>query len=284
MTARRPEVDPPVPALKVVTFNTWKCDGDYAARVEAMAQQMMSLEADIYALQESFATVDGSTDTAVFLANHLGLQLHIAPSRRKRRWFQGEWVDSYSSLAVLTRFPLISTKAVELPSSTADGGRVAQLCAIEIAERSVLLANVHLSHLPQGEGAALRTEQLRALLNEMAQWPRHDLALVCGDFNASLGSVEFAPFMEAPWALVDAYAQAGGDEKFTCRTPEGNGLNLDHILYVPSCSNTLVDYLDASVVLNGSTSQGGVLPSDHAGVQVTFRWKNRCSPIARRKN
>lgn len=269
MTARRPEVNPPVPALKVVTFNTWKCDGDYAARVEAMSRQMMLLQADIYALQESFATVDGTTDTAVFLANHLGMQLHIAPSRRKRRWFQGEWVDSYSSLAMLTRFPFLSAKVVELPSSTADGGRVAQLCAIETDQYTVLLANVHLSHLPHAVDA-LRTEQLSALLNEMAQWPRPDLALVCGDFNASLDSPEFAPFMESPWGLVNAYAQAGGVEKITCRTPDGKGLNLDHILCVSSCSNTLVDYLDASVVLNGSTSQGGVLPSDHAGVQVTF--------------
>ncbi|MFY8043377.1 MAG: endonuclease/exonuclease/phosphatase family protein [Rhodoferax sp.] len=270
MTARRPEVVPPLHVLKVVTFNTWKCDGDYAARVEAMSQQMMLLQADIYALQESFATVDGTTDTAVFFAKHRGNQIHPASSRRQRRWFQGAWGGSYTSLAMLTRFPLISAKVVELPSSTADGGRVAQLCAIETAERSVLLANTHLSHLPQAEGGALRTEQLRALLNEMARWPRPDLALVCGDFNASLDSDEFAPFMESPWGLMDAYAQAGGDEKFTCRTPKGNGLNLDHILCMPSCSNTLVDYLDASVVLNGSTSQGGVLPSDHAGVQVTF--------------
>jgi endonuclease/exonuclease/phosphatase family metal-dependent hydrolase len=272
MTTRQLDAGTHVNRVKVVTFNTWKCDGDYVARVEAMAQQMMGLEADIYALQESFASVDGTTDTAKFLALHLGMHLHLAPSRRKPRWFQEEWVDSFSSLAVLTRFPILSANVVELPSTAADGGRVAELCALEIGGRSVLLTNVHLSHLPHAEGAALRTEQLSALLNGIAQMPRHDLALVCGDFNASLDSSEFSPFMEAPWALVDAYAQAGGAKKITCRTPEGQDLNLDHILCLPSCSNAPVDYLDASVVLIGSTSEGGVRPSDHAGVQVTFCW------------
>jgi endonuclease/exonuclease/phosphatase family metal-dependent hydrolase len=253
--------------LKVVTFNTWKCDGEYALRLEAMSRQMQALDADVFALQECFATLDGSTDTARNLAHRLGMHLHTAPARRKRRWFQGEWVDSFSSLAVLSRFLIRTGNHMELPSTQADGGRLAQFCSLEQAGRSVLVVNTHLSHLLQLEGGdALRSEQLRTLLNHSARMPPHALTLLCGDFNASMDSPELSPFMQPPWSLVDAFAQAGGGEKFTYRTPEGHGLNLDHILCVPSCSPSTMACLAASVVLN----EPGVLPSDHAGVSITF--------------
>lgn len=257
--------------LKVVTFNTWKCDGDYALRLEAMGEQMQALEAGVFALQECFATLDGSTDTARSLADSLGMHLHIAPARRKRRRFQGGWVDSFSSLAVLSRWPIQAGDSLELPSSVADEGRSAQFCSLQVAGRSVLLFNTHLSHLPQQEGGgALRAEQLRALLACPVGMPRHDMALVCGDFNASMDAPELAPFLAPPWSLVDAYVQAGAGPKVTYHTPEGQGLNLDHILCVPSCSRAQVNCLEASVVLNTPAQPSGVCPSDHAGVSVTF--------------
>lgn len=267
MTPRLPSEGASATQLKVVTFNTWKCEGDYALRLEAMCMQMKALEADVFALQESFATLDGTTDTARFLAHSLGMHLHIAQARHKVRCFQGEWVDSFSSLAVLTRLPIRSGDQLELPSTVADGGRLAQFCSLEVAGRLILVVNAHLSHLPHSEGGgALRAEQLRTLLNQLTQMPRYDITLLCGDFNAAMDSSELSPFMEPPWALVDAFAQAGGSEKFTFRTPEGQGLNLDHILCVPSCSLSPMGCLEAAVVLNAP----GVLPSDHAGVSVTF--------------
>lgn len=257
--------------LKVVTFNTWKCDGDYPLRLEAMGQQMQALEADVFALQECFSTIDGSTDTARFLAHRLGMHLHTAPARRKRRPFQGGWVDSFSSLAVLSRGPIRCGEALELPSSVADGGRVAQFCSLEVARRSVLLINAHLSHLPQAEGGgALRAEQLRTLLGRAVWMPRHDMALLCGDFNASMDAPELAPFQAPPWGLVDAYVQAGAGFKVTHHTPEGLGLNLDQMLWVPSCSRAPVGCLEASLVLDAPAQPSGTRPSDHAGVSVTF--------------
>lgn len=271
MTAVPPGPDTRPTRLKVVTFNTWKCDGEYALRLEAMGQQMRSLNADVFALQECFATLDGSADTARFLAHRLGMHLHTAPARRKRRWFQGEWVDSFSSLAVLSRRPMRSAETRELPSSMADGGRVAQFCSLEMDGRWVLLVNTHLSHLPASDGGgALRAEQLRTLLGHAVWMPRHAVTLVCGDFNASMDSSELAPFPAPPWSLVDAYVQAGADPKVTCHTPGGHALNLDHLLCVPSRSLAPVSCLEASVVLNEPSQPSGVCPSDHAGVSVTF--------------
>ncbi|MEX1167316.1 MAG: endonuclease/exonuclease/phosphatase family protein [Hydrogenophaga sp.] len=255
----------------MVTFNTWKCDGDYPRRLEAMCEQMQALDADVFALQECFATLDGSTDTARSLAHSLGMHLHTAPARRKQRLFQGKSVDSFSSLAVLTPSPILSGDGFELPSSLADGGRAAQICSFEVSGRSVLLVNAHLSHLSHLDGGGmLRAEQLRALLGRLVWMPRHDIALICGDFNASMDSPELARFLEPPWSLVDTCAQAGTGPKVTYRTPEGQGLKLDHILCAPSLSRVPVGYREAGVVLNTPASASGVMPSDHAGIGVAL--------------
>src|SRR5690349_12850241 len=59
---------PPKPlrkyALRIVTINTGKCDGPYFPRREAMARQLGALDADVIALQESFASIDGCVTTA----------------------------------------------------------------------------------------------------------------------------------------------------------------------------------------------------------------------------
>lgn len=257
--------------LKVVTFNTWKCDGPYALRLQAMSQQMQALEADVWVLQECFSTTDGGTDTARFLARMLGMHLHIAPARQKRRQFQGEWADSFSSLAVLSRWPIASGQALALPSSLADGGREAQLCSIAFEGRTLLLANVHLTHLLDQEGSLLRSAQLQTVLSQLAQMPPHDLALVCGDFNASMEAQELADLMKLPWGLLDVFAQHGSAEKITCHSPDGASLNLDHILYVPTCSRVALQCVNAEVVLHAALPPWGVMPSDHAGVSVTLQ-------------
>lgn len=257
--------------LKLVTFNTWKCDGPYALRLQAMSQQMQALAADVWVLQECFATADGGSDTARFLARMLGMHLHIAPARQKRRQFQGEWADSFSSLAVLSRWPIASGQALALPSSLADGGREAQLCSIVIEGRTLLLANVHLTHLLDQEGSLLRFAQLQTVLSQLAQMPPHDLALVCGDFNASMEAPELAALMEPPWGLLDVFAQHGRAEKITCHASDGAGLNLDHILCVPTCSRVAQQCVDAEVVLHAALPPWGVMPSDHAGVSVTLQ-------------
>ena len=148
---------------------------------------------------------------------------------------------------------------------------MAQFCSLEVSGQPVLIVNAHLSHLLPSEGGdTLRAEQLRALLRQTVRMPRHDMALVCGDFNASMDAPELAPFQAPPWGLVDAYVQAGEGFKVTYHTPEGQGLNLDQMLWVPSCSRAPVACLQASVVLDAPSGPSGTRPSDHAGVSVTF--------------
>lgn len=86
--------------LRVVTLNTWKCEGVYALRMQAMVEQLQPLNADVLVLQESFASADGMISTARTLAEALHLEYAWIPERPKSRLCDGHWMESYSGLAV----------------------------------------------------------------------------------------------------------------------------------------------------------------------------------------
>ena len=250
--------------LRLITINTWKCDGAYSQRLLALRGQLQAIKPDIVALQESFHSTDAQRCTARYLAEALHMNVALVHERRKVRQVEGCDVDSYSSLAMLSRFSLDDSQALALPSNLEDGGRSAQLCRVEVAGVRLLIANVHLSHLsPLAGGAALRQQQLHALSTNLAGHRDTDLQFICGDFNAALPELDLhtlaSPF--APWQ--DAYQAAGGAVKVTHRSADGVGSDLDHLLFA---GRRPVQWAGARVVLNHVDTFTGVLPSDHAGV------------------
>lgn len=253
--------------FRIVTINTWKCDGDYHQRLQAMGQQLAALDADAIALQESFATVDGRIDTARQLAQRLGMRWHSQASRRKWRTLDGQAVDSHSSLALLTRHPINFGTTIPLPSSDADGARTAQICSLDVRGHAVLLINVHLTHL--GDGAPLRARQLRTVLDHPVLVPPHDAVWICGDFNAALDSDELAPFLQPPWSLINEFVSGGGGAKTTHVAAGGQPQDLDHILRLPTRTRVDLRLDGAATVLDRPDPVSGVRPSDHAGVCVT---------------
>jgi len=50
----------------VLSFNTWKCEGDYLARLESMVTEITSIEPDVILLQEVFVSCNGEWDTAAY--------------------------------------------------------------------------------------------------------------------------------------------------------------------------------------------------------------------------
>ena len=115
--------------LRIVTLNTWKCDGDYARRVVLMADGLRELNADIICLQECFA--GGGVNTAARLAATLGLRAHLAPARRKARTFGARRVISTSGLAILTRGVARAVDVCALIADPRDGQRIAQRLDLE---------------------------------------------------------------------------------------------------------------------------------------------------------
>jgi len=55
-------------SLRIVTINTWKCDGAYRNRLRWLGDELKRLQPDVIAMQECFRDVDGEYDTAAYLA------------------------------------------------------------------------------------------------------------------------------------------------------------------------------------------------------------------------
>ncbi|MEE4301621.1 MAG: endonuclease/exonuclease/phosphatase family protein [Pseudomonadales bacterium] len=257
--------------LRVVTLNTWKCDGDYDARLVAMTEALAALDADVLCLQECFAaTTTGASDeapvaahradTAATLAQALGLHCSPAPARRKPRDFRGARVLSTSGLAILTRSAPRHASVLPLPSDARDGERIAQCVTLRHGAARMRIVNVHLSHLRDAH--ALRAEQLEAVLG---RWGQDETpVLIAGDFNCT--------FEDAPFAVLHARSDLDVGPEPAATWPgtlhaRGHERAIDHVLLLRARGADSPRIVARARALDtpGST---GVHPSDHAAVCV----------------
>ena len=264
---------PPSPAdegslqpLRLLTFNTWKCDGEYELRLQAMVRQLSRVDADVIALQEVFATADGRVHTGRHLAQALGMALIDAPARAKPRWHEGRWQRSFSGLALLTRWPVQQSSVLPLPSVPEDGERIALSCDIQVSGHSLRVVNTHLTHLANACG--LRQQQWQAVLDCADTAPADCSVLVCGDLNAPLSDPALqAPLAQRDW--VDVSAIVGLANKCTFRALDGTGHDLDHVV---ARHDRCLHWKSAHVVLDGPDPVTGAMPSDHAALWVLGGW------------
>ncbi|MDR7151617.1 endonuclease/exonuclease/phosphatase family metal-dependent hydrolase [Hydrogenophaga palleronii] len=253
----------------LVTLNTWKCEGAYRQRLALTAKELNGLRPDMVALQECFQADGANADTAGWLAMHGGLHAAQVQARRKQRAFEGSLVPSSSGMAMLCRQPWLAHQALPLPSSAADGGRVAQIVTLQAGQHTLRVANLHLSHLSGTEGAELRALQLHAVLKHLQSLGPAGATLLCGDFNGELNSPGIAEFMASPWGLVDTFTLANSPRDATFINDQGQGQVLDHVLLAPSLSAREVDIRSAATVLRCDRPDAeGVTPSDHSGLMV----------------
>ncbi|MFN3495272.1 MAG: endonuclease/exonuclease/phosphatase family protein, partial [Hydrogenophaga sp.] len=256
-------------SFSLVTLNTWKNEGAYRQRLRRTADEINTLKPDAVALQETFCAPEADADTAQWLAMHCGLHVTQAQVRPKPRLFEGRNVPSTSGMALLCRQPWLSSQALPLPSNAADGGRLAQIVSLPCGPHTVRLANLHLSHLPGAEGAALRARQLQTVLQRLQALGPASATLLCGDFNGALGSADMASFMGEPWRLLDTFALAGHAREATFFDGQGNGQVLDHVLLAPVLSTAMVEVTSAQTVLRcDQPDADGVTASDHSGLWV----------------
>jgi endonuclease/exonuclease/phosphatase family metal-dependent hydrolase len=246
--------------MRLVSLNTWKCEGDYPQRVRAMAEGLVALSPDVVALQEDLRTRDGLTHTARSLATVLSMQMAWLPARAKPRLLNGQCTDTTSGLAVLSRQPVLEQGSVVLPADARDGERVAQWVRLAGAHADWWLVNLHLTHLP--DRADLRRAQLETVLQALQRVAGEQPVVLCGDFNAALTDPEIASAMHPQGPLVDAFS---GQAKVTHRGSSVTGYNLDHILLRAVRGQPPFSVAHARVVLDGPDAHG-VWPSDHFAV------------------
>lgn len=235
--------------ISLLTLNTWKDEGDWDARIDAVADGLKRLRPDIVCLQEVYA--GGGRDTGAALASATGMVCTHAPARHKVR----NGVSSSSGVAILSYFKPKATTTIDLPTSPQDGGRRALMCLLDTAAGPLGVACVHLSHLRGREAADLRAAQLRCVLDHL-QAQQDGPLVVAGDFNALWRDPEMAAFGEPAWTST-ARALAG------CSSLIGRpGALIDHIALL----GRGVLRLDQVALAFDRPSPLGVMASDHAGV------------------
>ncbi|MFC3682192.1 endonuclease/exonuclease/phosphatase family protein [Hydrogenophaga luteola] len=256
--------------MRLVSLNTWKAEGDYVRRIDAMAAGLSALSPDVIALQEDLRTADGLTHTALALARALGLQLSWVPARSKLRKVGLRRTLTTSGLAVLSRQPVLEQRLLALPEDPRDGERVAQCVRLPGPAGDWWLANLHLTHL--GDRADLRRQQLEAVLRMMGETAPTCSVVLCGDLNASTEDAEIAGFLRQGM-LRDAFA---GRPKVTHVDAAGAVRNLDHILFRPGDEQTVAAGF-VGVVLDRPEAHG-VWPSDHRGVCAELLFSGARAP------
>ena len=260
--------------IRIVTINTAKGDFDYSSRLPWLSHSLRELQPDIVLLQESLATLDGELDTARTLTSGLQFEYVYAPARRKSRLVDGRDRDSYSGLAVLSRFPIAESVVVQLPADVADGERIGLLVRIAIGDQRFLLVNVHLTHLSGSDVAATRRAEFVKLLSHPWFLTPGDVALVGGDFNTSLSELATVIDEQTGFDVRDSWGVGGGSgSRATVPvyiSPEDSrGRCLDYLLSVAVLGVAHPAFEDSAIVLGGAAADGRY-PSDHRGIATSL--------------
>ena len=257
--------------VKVLTINTWKCDGDYDQRLLLLRDQIAATGADIIFIQEAFRTPDLSYCTLRYLAQSLRYYYSFVPARRKKRKINNVVRDSFSGLGMLSRFPFHNSENIVLPSTLRDGGRSAQLEIVHAYGKKILLANIHLSFLRERDN--LKVQQLERILNKLVEVEGVDLYCIGGDFNSVpnsktieyLKSYSFIRFMDVFDLSNDTV-----ENPITFWDPfNKSGAQIDYIFFGVNKGDEFPLVHSAEVALNESNALG-IFPSDHFGVLAKF--------------
>ena len=238
-----------------------------------LAEQLKSLAPGIIACQECFYSDEGHTDTLKFLSDQSKMNYCFLPGRLKKREFEGKWVESFSGLGVLSAYPITGMKQFVLPNAPGDDARKIQQAEISLpnGDKGIILTNTHLTHLSQAGG--VRRTQAESLADFVMADKTSRYHIICGDFNASRGSVEIETFMGLS-GTIDCYTAGDGIEPLY-RLAEAYEVNkricVDHIFALPiPGTGTYPEFINSGVVLNIPDGSTGLYPSDHFGISTTL--------------
>lgn len=161
------------PGLKLVCFNIWHNQGDWAARQPLLVESIRAEDPDVIALQEVLEDAAvGLPNQARTLADALGgYEMHFVstdPEGAPRRYGN----------AILSRLPVLAHDSRKL--EPLDDYRTALRVRVSVGGRAVDIVNTHLAW--QADQAPVRARQIADL---MAWLPGDGTPLVVmGDFNA----------------------------------------------------------------------------------------------------
>jgi endonuclease/exonuclease/phosphatase family metal-dependent hydrolase len=176
-------VDAPVSdQLKVVSYNIrWRSGDDLQQIVRWLNASNGSIKPAIIALQEVDRAKkrSGNTNHAKEIADALGMYYAwAAPSPPKNAKDQEE----ETGVELLSAYPLKEIQRIALPNPGPGGRmRVALGATIEIADRTLRIYSVHSE---TRLSISQKVDQLRAVLTDLARFPKVGGAIMMGDFNS----------------------------------------------------------------------------------------------------
>jgi len=236
-------------SLKLVTFNIWHNQGDWAARQPLLIEAIRAADADVIALQEVLEDAAvGLPNQARTIADALGgytMQFCSTDAAGAPRRYGN---------AILSRLPVLSHDWKRL--EPLDDYRTALRARVSVHGQAVDIVNTHLAW--QADASPVRARQIADL---MAWLPRDGAPLIAmGDFNA---------------VQEDAGLNVLTGDRFFSALPRGavsTTLNpakghpdrvIDHIFVETA------HFTPGTSTLLGDAPTNGEYPSDHFGVAAT---------------
>ncbi|MEL7109707.1 MAG: endonuclease/exonuclease/phosphatase family protein [Pseudomonadota bacterium] len=251
---------------RIVTYNTWKCDGRYRERLNWMGQGLKALAPDVVCLQEAFDCPERDADTARELSSVLGMQAEVLPARQKLRLFEGDRRTSRSNLAILAKRPMTRLEDTKLPGHAADNDRWAMQVNIPTGAGARLrIINTHFTHLRDQAGPLVRAAQAERVAS-LTDLQAFETVILCGDFNDEWDSPSLKPLSVRPW--LEPQDDEGG-ATFIGASPDSpvSPRRLDHI-QVASAPSDEITVRNRSRALAMPVGPNNEYPSDHAALVI----------------
>lgn len=213
--------------MRIATFNTWKNEGDYLTRIDAIGAALARLELDVIVLQECFYAPAINADTAACVARALGLHVSRAPMREKMRTMDGTEVLSRADLAILTREAPLDVAFAPLSRDPRDGERLVLRADLELGNQRIRVVNVHLTHLRDNAASEVRSMQARETLSFARSNWKYPI-IIAGDLNAVSWSPSLSPLFDDPDMDRSCHAARGQPGASAAALLEGEAI--DHVL------------------------------------------------------
>lgn len=235
--------------LKLVTFNIWHNQGDWAARLPLLVAAIRAEDPDVIGLQEVLEdAAAGLPNQAQTLADALGgyaVQfVSTDPEGAPRRYGN----------AILSRLPVTEVDSRKL--QPLDDYRTALRVRVSVVRQAVDIVNTHLAW--QEDAAPVRARQIADLVSMLPQ--DGTPLIVMGDFNAVQEDAGLAALTGRRFFS----ALPRGTEPTTLNPAKGHPPRvIDHIFAETQ------GFAPISSAVIGSTAVNGEYPSDHFGVAAT---------------
>lgn len=192
-----------MPVLKVITINTWKAEEDYAVRIMHLIKALYDLKPDLILLQECFEAPSIDKDTIREINRTFNYHLDYIQAREKIREFDGEPVQCFSNMGILSRLPIINSFHYPLPLALGDEMRFGQEIEILFENgKTGIVTNAHLTHINNKE--LIRFEQIKTI-TERIKVNKDKLQIIGGDFNCTSLSTDIQ-FLIKEANLIESFS------------------------------------------------------------------------------